>query len=88
MSEGEWQFTVEESFTITGRGTGVVGELLGTIERSGGPATLAVDGVQTRVDSVLVEVARVAGGERLALVLHGVTKEQVPSGAVLRGLSS
>ena len=83
--ENEWEFTVEESFNITGRGTGVVGELVGMIERSGDPATLHVDGTQTRVDEVFVEVARVAGGERLALTLYGLTKEQVPPGAVLRG---
>jgi hypothetical protein len=37
-----WEFFVEESFTITGRGTGVIGELQGVLERSGEPADLRV----------------------------------------------
>ena len=83
--EGGWEFTVEESFNITGRGTGVVGELRGTIETSGEPAMLRVDSTETRVDKVFVEVTRVAGGERLALLLYGVTKDEVPHGALLGG---
>lgn len=75
---------VEESFTLTGRGTGVFGQLDGTLDRLGEPADLRVGDDVKRIDRVSLEVALVAQGEeRLALLLYGVSKKEVPPGAVI-----
>jgi translation elongation factor EF-Tu-like GTPase len=80
-----WEFVVEEAFTITGRGTGVLGTLRGAIEQSGEPAELEAHGQVRRVDKVTVEFARTKVGERLTLLLHGVDGDEVPAGTVVRG---
>jgi translation elongation factor EF-Tu-like GTPase len=78
-----WTFVVEDSFTLTGRGTAVFGQLEGTLKGTGEPADLRVGDVIKHVDRVSLAVARVEGLERLALMLYGVTREEVPPGAVL-----
>jgi hypothetical protein len=87
-SERAWSFRVTESFTITGRGVGVLGELHGTITRSGEPADLQSREQFAVVPEVWVEFARVAQSERFALLLCGVEKDHVPPGSVLRGCAS
>lgn len=73
--EDEWEFTVEESFNITGRGTGVVGVLRGVIRRSGEAAMLHVGTTVTRVEKVDVEFLLAQRQERLALLLSGLNKD-------------
>ena len=83
--EDEWEFTAEESFNITGRGTGVVGELRGVIQRSGEAAMLHVGTTVTRVEKVYLEDLRAQRQDWFALRLSGMSKADVPPGAVLRG---
>jgi hypothetical protein len=85
VASAQWEFQVEDSFTITGRGTGVVGTLVGVFEQSGEAAEVDVGGVIKRIDRVFLEFARYPDGERQALMLYGVAREEVPPGAVIRG---
>ncbi|MFF3014828.1 hypothetical protein [Streptomyces sp. NPDC057939] len=80
-----WTFRVSESFLITGRGVGVLGDLTGAIDRSGLSAELQSRDQFLVVPEVWVEFARIAGGERVALLLRGVEKVQVAPGSLLRG---
>ena len=86
-AERPWTFRVSESFGITGRGVGVVGDFTGAIDRSGLPAELQSRDQFLVVPEVWVEFARIAGGERIALLLRGVEKDQVAPGSVLRGFA-
>ena len=84
VARDEWQFVADESFGLTGRGTAVFGCVSGDLQGGAGASLHHGDNV-TRVEKVSVEWARVEGGERLALVLYGIERDQVPVGAVLRG---
>lgn len=84
-SERPWTFRVTESFGITGRGVGVLGDLTGEIARNGRPAELQSREQFLAVPEVWLEFARMAGGERLALLLRGMEKDQVVPGSLLRG---
>ncbi|MYS24986.1 MULTISPECIES: hypothetical protein [unclassified Streptomyces] len=84
-AERPWTFRVTESFGITGRGVGVFGDLTGEIDRNGGPAELQSRERLLVVPQVWLEFARVAGGERRALLLRGVAKQQIGPGSVMRG---
>jgi selenocysteine-specific translation elongation factor len=80
-----FEFVVEQAFAITGRGVGVLGAWRSGSITSGTPGCLFLDtGAVVRVHRIDVDYARVSGGERVALVLHGVTIEQVPAGSILR----
>ncbi|WP_331724331.1 hypothetical protein OG416_36155 (plasmid) [Streptomyces longwoodensis] len=83
--ERPWTFRVSESFRITGRGVGVVGNFTGAIARSGLPGELQSRDQFLVVPEVWVEFARITGGERIALLLRGLDKDQVAPGSVLRG---
>ncbi len=86
-AERPWTFRVSESFGITGRGVGVVGDFTGAIDRSGLPAELQSRDQFLVVPEVRLEFARIMGGERIALLLRGVKKDQVAPGSVLRGFA-
>jgi len=79
--------TVEESFPIAGRGTVVVGRFEGTAQR-GDCAVIAVGDARVVVEHVGFEFLDRVGpmGKRegcLALLLHGVSIDAVPVGAVV-----
>ena len=79
--------TVEEVFTITNRGTAVIGEFQGA-GRAGDRAFVQVDGARTVVDHVTFEMLDYldkAGrrSARLAILLRGETLEAMPVGAVI-----
>ena len=80
-----WTLRVVESFNITGRGVGVFGDLTGVIAHNGLPAELQSRDRLMVVPEVWLEFARIPGGERIALMLRGVEKEQVVPGSLLRG---
>lgn len=83
MPTADFRFEVEEAFDITGRGTGVVGHLVSGNTTSGEPLCLHADGAVLRIDEVSVEFMYKEGSDRRALMLRGVTKQQVPPGSVL-----
>lgn len=85
-AERPWTFRVTESFAITGRGVAVFGGFTGVIP-SGLPAELQSHKHLLVVPEVWVEFARIADGERVALLLRGVENDQVMPGALLRGFS-
>jgi selenocysteine-specific translation elongation factor len=85
VADEVFEFIVEESFGITGRGAGVFGEWRSGQFRSGGSGYVELDtGVTVPVTRIDVEYARVHGGERVALLLHNLTPAQVPRGSVVR----
>lgn len=84
MPTPDFRFEVQEAFTVTGRGTGLVGRLVTGSTNSGEPLCLrSADGSALWVDDVTIELLYRAGSDQVALMLRGVTKEQVPPGSVL-----
>ena len=86
MADDDFEFIVEDSFRITGRGAGVVGEWRSGrfISGSGGYVQLA-SGETIAVRRISVEYARMeGGGERVGLLLYDLTPAQVPRGSVIR----
>jgi len=79
-----WRFVVNESFSITGRGTAVTGTLFGEFV-SGMSAEVVVDARVQHVDRVSFEMLLKDSSDQPAFMLYGVAKEQVPPGAVIRG---
>jgi translation elongation factor EF-Tu-like GTPase len=79
----DFRFEVEEAFNITGRGTAVVGRLVSGHTTGGEPLCLHADGSVLRIDEVFVEFMYKEGSDQRALMLRGVSKEQVPPGSVL-----
>jgi hypothetical protein len=85
VQQGEWEFVVEQSVRLVGRGTAVFGSASSDIDGGGAGATLHHGDCITRVETVSLEWVRVEGGERRALVLYGMEPDEVPVGAVVRG---
>jgi translation elongation factor EF-Tu-like GTPase len=85
MADPDFEFIVEESFRITGRGAGVLGEWRSGQFTSGdsGYVQLGAEVVAV-VSRITIEYARTRRGERVSLLLHGVTVAQVPPGSVIR----
>jgi translation elongation factor EF-Tu-like GTPase len=85
VGDEDFEFIVEESFRITGRGAGVFGEWRSGQLASGGSGYVELEtGITVPVTRIDVEYARVHGGERVALLLHNLTPAQVPRGSVVR----
>ena len=85
MADLDFEFIVEESFQITGRGVGVFGEWRSGQFTSGDSGYVQLDAeVIAAVSRIDIEYARVPGGERVALLLHDVTVTHVPAGSVVR----
>ena len=85
MADPDFEFIVEESFQITGRGVGVLGEWRSGQFTSGDSEYVQLGAeVIAAVSRIDIEYARVQGGERVALLLHDVTVAQVPLGSVVR----
>ena len=85
MADEDFEFIVEESFPITGHGVGVFGEWRSGqfTSGSGGYVQLGT-GEAVPVRRITVEYARVNGGERVSLLLYGLTPAQVSRGSVVR----
>jgi hypothetical protein len=85
VADEDFEFIVEESFLITGRGVGVVGEWRsGRFASGSGGCVQLGTGKAIPVGRITVEYARVDGGERVGLLLYGLTPAQVPPGSVVR----
>jgi translation elongation factor EF-Tu-like GTPase len=77
------QVTVEDVFDLTGRGIAILGTHSGGVINSGDAAVLRTADAETPVPEVWVELHSPPG--RQALVLRGVTREQVQVGGILVG---
>jgi hypothetical protein len=82
--------TVEDSFTITGRGVVVVGPFEG-VGHQGDPAVVRVGDAEQRIDHVYFEMldgrdadGRLVGEVGLRL---GTTVDKVPAGAIVESVS-
>jgi hypothetical protein len=80
----QWSFRVVQSFRLTGTGTAGVGELTGVIPRSPVPGEIHANGAVVPVAAISIEFARTADGKQIALVLRGISPDQVPIGATIR----
>jgi translation elongation factor EF-Tu-like GTPase len=85
MTGDGWEFVVERVFNITGRGTAVAGVLRGVFDSAGQPAKLVVGEEVRRIERVYLEFLREQGGEGRALMLYGVSVEEVPVGSIVTG---
>ena len=76
------------AFAITGRGTAVVGTLSGMIPSSPVTAVVEARGKITLVPHVSVELVRLEGHDRVALLLRDTGKDAVPEGSVVRSTTA
>jgi hypothetical protein len=79
-----WSFRVADSFTITGRGTGVLGTLSGTIGHGSQPAELHTREHAAIPVTVSLEFARTGEYDRPSLLIHDTGISEPPAGALLR----
>jgi len=87
VPDAGFEFVVEESFTITGRGVAVVGNLVAGELASGVPGYVRLMGrADVAVQRIDVEWALSQGVERVALLLRDLSIDQVPAGCVVRSL--
>jgi translation elongation factor EF-Tu-like GTPase len=85
VSTADFEFLVENSVTVTGRGVAVFGTWREGQIRSGDRVYLHTDADVVPIDEISIEYARLAGGEeQVVLLLRGLTVDQVPAGAVVR----
>jgi len=82
--ERSWSFRITSSFTITGRGTGVMGVLSGTISHGRLPAELHTREYPAIPVTVSLEFARAGEQERPALRIHDTSVSKPQVGALLR----
>lgn len=78
-----YQVTVEDVFTLTGRGVAITGIHTGGVIRSGDQAVLRIHDAEVPVPELFVEFHHPPG--KVALLLGGVDRDQVVVGAVLIG---
>jgi translation elongation factor EF-Tu-like GTPase len=89
VADEDFEFLVEDSFRITGRGAGALGGWRSGQFISGGSGYVDLgNGTTVAVTRIDVEYARVRGGDRVALLLDGLTPAQVPRGSVIRSTKS
>lgn len=82
-----FDFFVEESFTMTGRGVAVVGDVVGGSLASGDPGYVRVQGQgDVAVHRIDVEWVLQRGTDRVALLLRYLDIEQVPPGSLVRSI--
>jgi uncharacterized protein len=81
-----WEYLIEDAFYITGLGVvAVIGAVTGEV-RNADRAELHHSGQITALPRVSVAFAHGKGGERLALTLSGLSREQLPApGDIVRG---
>jgi translation elongation factor EF-Tu-like GTPase len=92
----DWEWAVEDAWTITGRGVVVVGALRGPVPHAGMAVEVSSPSARTPATVVGLEVMRVWSdfvvpdtwprilGAPVGLLLAGVTKDDVAVGAVIR----
>ncbi len=89
-TDSAFRMTIEDVFSIRGRGTVVTGRIeQGTIsvgdtvqlDRPGLSKTIVVDGIETFRRSV----DQAQAGDNVGLLLHDVSKDEVQKGDVLTG---
>lgn len=84
VASTDFDFLVEESFTITGHGVGVFGQWRSGSISYGDSGYLHTTAGVVPIHQINVEYARLsAGGERVALLLRGLTIDQVPAGSIV-----
>jgi translation elongation factor EF-Tu-like GTPase len=81
-----YQVTVEDVFTITGRGIAIIGNHAGGVIHSGDHGVLRSDDAEVAVPEIVVEIHHPP--EKIALLLRGVEREDVNIGAILFGPST
>jgi hypothetical protein len=82
--ERPWSFRITDSFTITGRGTGVLGVLSGEIGHGSELAELHTREHPAVPVTVSLQFALTGGYERPALLIHDTGVSPPPAGALLR----
>jgi hypothetical protein len=82
--ERPWSFRITSSFTITGRGTGVLGVLSGTIGHGSHPAELHTREHAAISVTVSLEFTRTGEHDRPALLIHDTGVSKPPAGALIR----
>jgi translation elongation factor EF-Tu-like GTPase len=90
MSEDHrWQFEVVEAFSITGRGTVVLGHMRGNMH-NGEPAILDAAGTTRRLERVGIDILCRPKGDisPVGLTLPGVGKADVPPGAMIYSIDA
>ena len=83
-TERPWSFRVTGSFTITGRGTGVLGVLSGVIGHGRQPAELHTREHPAIPVTVSLEFALRSGHDYPSLFIHDISVSKPPAGALLR----
>ena len=85
VTSPDFEFLIEESFTITGRGVGVFGQWRSGDIRTGHRGYLHPPDLVLLIGRISVEYALLPGGdEQVGLLLHGLTIDQVPAGSIVR----
>ena len=85
MTEQTWEWTVEEAFEVQGRYIIVTGVRAGAVQ-TGDAAIVRVGADEHAVEVVGIEhMHRLDGGNPWGLCLRGITLDQLPVGAVVRG---
>jgi translation elongation factor EF-Tu-like GTPase len=84
VTTAPWSLSVEEAFPITNRGTAVTGHLDGDPPFADMSGWIEANGNSVAVERITVEVLTGDGHEAVALLLHGVKREAVPVGSVIR----
>ena len=88
-SDTGFRVTVEDTFSITGRGTVIVGQIESGAVAVGDEVTLLrLDGSRQKVVIVGIEqfrkiVNRAVAGDKVGLLLRGLTKNDIGKGDVL-----
>lgn len=80
QSSGNFEFLIEDVFTITGRGTVVTGRVLSGSVRVGDNVTILPSGIATTVTGIeqfrkSLDFAQ--AGDNAGILLRGITRDQV-----------
>ena len=86
MPTTDFEFVVKEAFPITGRGVGVLGDLIAGNLASGDSVVLHLGSVVVGVATVTVESILRDGTDQGALLLHNMSLTDVRPGCVLRAM--
>ncbi len=90
MYSNDFRFTVEDVFTITGRGTVVTGKVMSGTVRSGETVTLQrMDGSESKVTIGGIEAFRklldvASAGDHVGLLLRNIAKNEIGRNDILK----
>ncbi len=85
-NNGEFEFSVEDVFSITGRGTVVTGRVTRGTIRINDEVTISPSGIRTVVTGIeqfRKSLDYAQAGDNAGLLLRGVSKDQVHRGDIL-----